>query len=103
MVETPPQYLLPRGVERAAALLRNTERTIVEISFDVGLTSLGSFTTSFGRVYGMPPTADRAAHPPASVHARVPAWVLQAHARPYSSCREDCEPGRDSRVPQFIE
>ena len=51
--ETPHQYLLTRRLERAAALLRNTDRSISEICFDVGLRSVGSFTTSFRRVYGM--------------------------------------------------
>ena len=47
--ETPHQYLLTRRLERAAALLRNTDRSITEICFDVGLRSVGSFTTSFGK------------------------------------------------------
>ena len=68
--ETPHQYLLTRRLERAAALLRNTDRSVNEICLTVGLTSLGSFTTSFGRVYGMSPTAYRAAYPPAVTRAR---------------------------------
>ena len=63
--ETPHQYLLTRRLERAAALLRNTDRSVAEVCMMVGLRSVGSFTTSFGRVYGMTPTAYRAAHPPA--------------------------------------
>src|SRR5437879_6786803 len=62
--ETPHQYLLTRRLERAAALLRNTDRSVAEICVTVGLKSLGSFTTSFGRAYGMSPTAYRAAYPP---------------------------------------
>ena len=50
--ETPHQYLLTRRLERAAALLRNTDRSVAEICMMVGLRSVGSFTTSFGRVYG---------------------------------------------------
>ena len=87
--ETPHQYLLTRRLERAAALLRNTDRAIVEICLDVGLTSVGSFTTSFGRAYGLSPAAYRASHPPASTHMRIPTCVLQAYARPSSSFRED--------------
>ncbi len=64
--ETPHQYLLTRRLERAAALLRTTDRAVADICFTVGLASVGSFTTSFGRTYGMSPTAYRAAHPPAA-------------------------------------
>src|SRR5256884_7603796 len=60
--ETPHQYLLTRRLERAAELLRNTDRSVLEVCLAVGLTSVGSFTTSFGRVFGLTPTAYRAAH-----------------------------------------
>ena len=63
--EAPHQYLLTRRLERAAGLLRNTDRTVTEICLAVGLVSLGSFTTSFRRVYGAAPSAYRAAFPPA--------------------------------------
>jgi AraC-like DNA-binding protein/catechol 2,3-dioxygenase-like lactoylglutathione lyase family enzyme len=62
--ETPHQYLLTRRLERVTALLGNTDHSVAEICFAVGLTSVGSFTTSFRRVYGMSPTDYRAAHPP---------------------------------------
>src|SRR5581483_9560298 len=55
--DPPHTYLLTRRLERAAALLRNTDRSVTDICFSVGLASLGSFTTSFTRTYGMPPTA----------------------------------------------
>jgi|SRR5687768_13408710 AraC-like DNA-binding protein len=87
--ETPHQYLLTRRLERAAALLRNTDRSVAEICFDIGLRSVGSFTTSFGRTFGLSPTAYRATYPPASERARVPTCVLQAWARPSSTFRED--------------
>jgi AraC-like DNA-binding protein len=83
--ETPHQYLLTRRLERAAALLRTTDRSVAEICLEVGLTSVGSFTSSFTRTYGMPPTAFRAAHPPASSLAIVPGCVVRAHSRPRSS------------------
>lgn len=87
--ETPHRYLLTRRLERAAALLRNTDHSVSDICFTVGLRSVGSFTTSFRRAYGMSPTAYRAAHPPRE-RARVPTCVLQAYARPHgSSFRED--------------
>jgi AraC-like DNA-binding protein len=88
--ETPHQYLLTRRLERAAALLRNTDRSVAEICITVGLRSVGSFTTSFGRAFGQSPNAYRAAHPPAAERIRVPTCVLQAYARPHSSSfRED--------------
>jgi AraC-like DNA-binding protein len=83
--ESPHQYLLTRRLERAAALLRNTDRSVADICLLVGLKSVGSFTTSFGRAYGMSPTAYRAAHAPATSRARVPTCVLQAYARPPSA------------------
>lgn len=86
--ETPHQYLLTRRLERAADRLRNTDHSVADICFDVGLASVGSFTTSFRRAYGMTPTEYRAAHPPVT-RARVPTCVLQAYARPVSRFRED--------------
>jgi AraC-like DNA-binding protein len=80
-------------MERAAALLRNTDRTVADICLLVGLRSVGSFTTRFGRTFGLSPTVYRAAHPPAVARVRVPTCVLQAHARPQSS-----RFGEDSRV-----
>src|ERR1700676_2351046 len=70
--ESPHQYLLTRRLERAAALLRGTDRSVTEICFAVGLQSLGSFTTSFRRVYGLPPSDYRASFPPARRHIRIP-------------------------------
>jgi AraC-like DNA-binding protein len=83
--ESPHGYLLTRRLERAAALLRNTDRSVAEICFSVGLRSVGSFTSSFGRVYGRSPTAYRASFPPASRHALVPTCVLRAYLRPKNS------------------
>ena len=81
--ETPHQYLLTRRLERAAELLRNTDRSVMEICLSVGLRSVGSFTTSFSRIFGVSPTAHRAAHPP-TTRVRIPTCVLQAYARPHS-------------------
>ena len=83
--ETPHQYLLTRRLERAAALLRNTDNSVTEICFSVGLRSLGSFTTSFTHTFGVSPTAYRAAHPPAAERALVPGCVVRAFARPQHS------------------
>jgi AraC-like DNA-binding protein len=93
--ETPHQYLLTRRLERAAVLLRNTDRSVADVCLTVGLTSVGSFTTSFTRTYGRSPTAYRAAYPPASQRACLPTCVLRAYGRPQSSSfREDRRNGR---------
>lgn len=88
--ESPHRYLLSRRLERAAALLRTTDRPVIEVCLEVGLQSVGSFTTSFRRMFGMTPTAYRAAHPPARAQARVPACVVRAYGRPQvRTFRED--------------
>jgi AraC-like DNA-binding protein len=80
--ESPHAYLLTRRLERAAALMRNTDRSIADICFSVGLQSVGSFTTSFTRTYGVSPTAYRAEFPPAASRAMPPTCVLRAYGRP---------------------
>jgi AraC-like DNA-binding protein len=93
--ESPYVYLLTRRLERAAALLRNTDHSVAEICLEVGLQGVGSFTTSFKRMYGLTPTAYRAAAPPASAHARVPACVVRTYARPqHRTFREDRPPSQ---------
>jgi len=88
--ETPHQYLLTRRLERAASLLRTTDRAVAEICLMVGLRSVGSFTTSFGRLYGMSPTAYRATFPPAVNRAVIPTCIVLQRARLQSSTfRED--------------
>ena len=88
--ESPHSYLLTRRLERAAALLRTTDRSVADVCFSVGLSSVGSFTTSFTRNFGRSPTAYRAEFPPAALRARVPACIVRAHARPQKrTFRED--------------
>jgi AraC-like DNA-binding protein len=92
--ESPHTYLLTRRMERAAALLRNTDRSVTDICFSVGLQSIGSFTTTFKRTYGLSPTAYRGAFPPASDSARVPACVVRFYGRPqHSTFGEDSASG----------
>jgi AraC-like DNA-binding protein len=92
---SPHAYLLTRRLERAAALLRFTDRSVADICLSVGLQSVGSFTTSFTRTYGASPTAYRAAFPPATAHALIPACVVRAYARPqHRTFREDTAAAR---------
>ena len=84
--ESPHAYLLTRRLERAAALLRATDRSVAEVCLDVGLTSVGSFTTSFTRTFGMTPTAYRSG----ATIAPVPSCIVRRYARPQRrTFRED--------------
>lgn len=80
--QSPHVYLLTRRLERAAALLRNTDHSVADICVQVGLTSVGSFTTSFKRMFGSTPTAYRASFPPASARAVLPSCVVRFYGRP---------------------
>jgi AraC-like DNA-binding protein len=79
----PHRYLLTRRIERAAALLRDTDRPITEIAFDTGWESLGTFGRTFRDVTGESPSAIRA-RSRAAVHelGRVPACFVSAAHRP---------------------
>lgn len=88
---TPPHvYLLTRRLERAASLLRDTDHSVARICVDVGWASVGSFTTSFARMFGMSPTAYRASFPPAAEQAVIPSCVFRFYGRPqHRTFRED--------------
>jgi transcriptional regulator GlxA family with amidase domain len=79
--ETPHRYLQRRRVERAMFLLRETDRSVTEICFDVGFASLGSFTSAFTAIVGDPPTTYR--WRAADLRA-VPACFAKAWTRPSS-------------------
>jgi AraC-like DNA-binding protein len=83
--EAPHSYLLTRRLERAAALLRMTDNSVAEICFSVGLQSVGSFTSSFTRTYGVSPTQYRVRFPPAAQYALVPTCVVRFYGRPQRS------------------
>ncbi|MEA2443348.1 MAG: hypothetical protein QOJ12_640 [Thermoleophilales bacterium] len=57
--ETPHRYLQRRRVERSMFLLRETDRSVTEICFDVGFISLGTFSRTFSEIVGEPPSAYR--------------------------------------------
>jgi AraC-like DNA-binding protein len=62
--ETPHRYLQRRRVERSMFLLRETDRSVTDICFDVGFTSLGTFSRTFCTILGESPTAYRQGHGP---------------------------------------
>ena len=91
-------YLLTRRLERAAALLRNTDRSVAEICLDVGLTSVGSFTTSFTRMFGHPDGVPRrSSRPPPRGRRAVLRRPRVRPARPqHRTFREDSGRGGHS-------
>jgi AraC-like DNA-binding protein len=79
--ETPHRYLQRRRVERAMALLRQTDDSITDICLAVGFTSLGTFSRTFREIVGESPRAYRANSPKI---ARVPTHFGMAWTRPSS-------------------
>jgi AraC-like DNA-binding protein len=57
--ESPYSYLMTRRIERAMALLRRGDMSVTEVCFEVGCSSLGTFSTRFAELVGMPPGAYR--------------------------------------------
>ena len=78
--ETPHRYLQRRRVERAMHLLRETDRSVTDICLDVGFTSLGTFSRTFRRIVGQPPSAYRHG----AVPTGVPNCFTMAWTRPSS-------------------
>jgi transcriptional regulator GlxA family with amidase domain len=62
--ETPHRYLQRRRVERSMFLLRETDRSVTDVCFDVGFTSLGTFSRTFHEIVGETPSGYRLGHGP---------------------------------------
>src|SRR5207237_10062304 len=69
--ETPHRYLQRRRVERSMFLLRETERSVTDICFDVGFTSLGTLSRTFSKIVGETPSDYRMAQGPIVAPQRV--------------------------------
>jgi AraC-like DNA-binding protein len=78
--ESPYSYLMTRRIERAMALLRRGDLSVTEVCFTVGCTSLGTFSTRFAELVGMPPSIYRAQA--ADATAGLPACVAKQVTRP---------------------
>jgi len=78
--ETPYSYLMTRRIERAKALLRRGDMSVTEVCFEVGCTSLGSFSSRFTELVGETPSAYRArGH---EDYVAVPGCVAMIRSRP---------------------
>jgi AraC-like DNA-binding protein len=78
--ESPYAYLMTRRIERAMALLRRGDRSVTEVCFAVGCSSLGTFSTRFTELVGMPPSAYR--RQAARAAAGLPSCVARQVTRP---------------------
>jgi AraC-like DNA-binding protein len=92
--ETPHRYLQRRRVERSMFLLRETDRSITDICFDVGFLSLGTFSRTFREIIGETPSSYREGHGP-----MVPPNCIQMWAtRPRVSASEMAPADEDERA-----
>jgi len=78
--ESPYSYLMTRRIERAMALLRRGDLSVTEVCFEVGCASLGTFSTRFTELVGMPPSVYRDRARDGS--AELPACVARQVTRP---------------------
>jgi AraC-like DNA-binding protein len=78
--ETPYSYLMTRRIERAMTLLRRGDRSVTEVCFAVGCASLGTFSTRFTELVGVPPSVYR--REAARATAGMPACVAKQVTRP---------------------
>jgi AraC-like DNA-binding protein len=89
--ESPYSYLMTRRIERAMALLRRGDLSVTEVCFEVGCSSLGTFSTRFAELVGMPPSTYR--RQAAEEAAGMPACVAKQVTRPIRN-REAPVPSR---------
>ena len=78
--ESPYSYLMTRRIERAMALLRRGDLTVTEVCFAVGCSSLGTFSTRFTELVGVPPSVYR--REAARSTAGIPSCVAKRVTRP---------------------
>lgn len=85
--ESPYSYLMTRRIERAKALLRRGDKTVTEVCFEVGCQSLGTFSTRFTELVGVPP----------SVYLRTP--TEEVAGLPACTAKQVTRPVRNREAP----
>ncbi|MGI8680046.1 MAG: helix-turn-helix transcriptional regulator [Jatrophihabitans sp.] len=88
--ESPYAYLMTRRIERAMALLRRGDLSVTEVCFAVGCSSLGTFSTRFSELVGVPPSTYRAQT--ARAAAEMPPCIAKQVTRPIRN--------QEARVPE---
>ncbi|MFL5725885.1 MAG: helix-turn-helix transcriptional regulator [Chloroflexota bacterium] len=97
--ETPHRYLQRRRVERSMFLLRETDRSITDICFDVGFMSLGTFSRTFREIIGETPSSYREGHGPMVAPNCIQMWAM----RPRVSAGEASPADDTTQVSSFGE
>ncbi|MFL5686613.1 MAG: helix-turn-helix transcriptional regulator [Chloroflexota bacterium] len=97
--ETPHRYLQRRRVERSMFLLRETDRSVTDICFDVGFTSLGTFSRMFREIVGETPSGYRAGNGPIV----APNCMQMMFTRPRFAARDADDPGSPTHSSSFGE
>jgi AraC-like DNA-binding protein len=90
--ESPYSYLMTRRIERAMALLRRGDLSVTEVCFTVGCSSLGTFSTRFSELVGMPPSTYR--RRAADATAGMPSCVAKQVSRPIRNREAPAAPSR---------
>jgi AraC-like DNA-binding protein len=97
--ETPHRYLQRRRVERSMFLLRETDRSITDICFDVGFMSLGTFSRTFREIIGETPSSYRDGHGPMVAPNCIQMWAM----RPRVAAGEERAAGDSAESSSFGE
>ena len=93
--ETPHRYLQRRRVERSMFLLRETDRSITDICFDVGFMSLGTFSRTFREIIGETPSSYREGHGPMVPPNCIQMWAMRPRVSASERVRADEEAHAD--------
>ena len=97
--ETPHRYLQRRRVERSMFLLRETDRSVTDICFDVGFMSLGTFSRTFREIIGETPSSYREGHGPMVAPNCIQMWAM----RPRVAASETSKPTETTQSSSFGE
>jgi AraC-like DNA-binding protein len=89
--ESPYSYLMTRRIERAMAMLQRRDPSVTEVCFAVGCSSLGTFSTRFTELVGVPPSVYR--ERAAGANAAIPSCLAKQVSRPVRN-REASTAGR---------
>ena len=92
--ESPYSYLMTRRIERAMALLRRGDLSVTEVCFAVGCSSLGTFSTRFTELVGMPPSSYRrmALAATDAAAAELPSCIAKQVTRPVRNREASVDP-----------